>query len=287
MVIASRWRWRGWAIRLSLLNRLASSNEEKPTLPGFFGPVLSRPGVMCQIGIMTTSLAIVADFNPGSKSHGATNDAIAHSADALGLKIEPRWIGTDELARPNGASRIAGFDGIWVGPGSPYVSMDGALSAIEMSREMGIPLLGTCGGFQHIILEYARHVLGFADAEHEESSPGASQLFISRLSCSLVGRTMTINLVPDSIVARIYGRTEVQEQYLCNFGVNPDYVETLRSGALRVVGSDAEGTVRAVELDGHPFFIGTLFLPQLGSTAQRPHPVVTAFVRACSQIAVA
>ena len=98
---------------------------------------------------------------------------------------------------------------------------------------------------------------------------------------------MTIDLVPDSMLARIYGRTAVQEQYLCNFGVNPDYVETLRTGALRVVGSDVEGTVRVVELSGHPFFVGTLFLPQLGSTPSHPHPVISAFVRACSQIAVA
>jgi CTP synthase (UTP-ammonia lyase) len=240
-------------------------------------------GVMCQIRIMTTSLAIVADFDSGSRSHKATNEAIAHSSRALGLTLEPRWIGTAELATPDGVARLAGLSGFWIGPGSPYVSMEGALSAIRIARERQIPLLGTCGGFQHIIIEYARHVLGFADAEHEESSPGASRLFISKLACSLVGRTMTINLVPGSKLAAIYGRSTAQEQYLCNFGVNPDYVETLRSGELRVVGSDVEGTVRAVELTGHPFFLGTLFLPQLSSTSSSPHPVVSAFLKACSE----
>ena len=97
---------------------------------------------------------------------------------------------------------------------------------------------------------------------------------------------MTITLDPRSLVARIYGRTRVQEQYLCNFGVNPDYLDTLRSGALRVVGADAEGTVRAVELPGHPFFVGTLFLPQHGSTQSEPHPLVSAFVRASSPVQV-
>jgi CTP synthase (UTP-ammonia lyase) len=124
--------------------------------------------------------------------------------------------------------------------------------------------------------------LGFADAEHEESSPQASPLFITRLACSLAGRTMTITLAPDSMIARIYGRTTVQEEYLCNFGVNPEYVDTLRMGALRIVGSDAEGVARAVELPGHPFFLGTLFLPQHGSTPSNPHPVVTAFIKAVS-----
>jgi CTP synthase (UTP-ammonia lyase) len=229
---------------------------------------------------MKTSLAIVADFDPGSKSHAATNDAIRHSADTLGMTVEPRWIGTAELIRPEGLKPLAEYSAIWIGPGSPYASMDGALSAIRMAREAGIPLLGTCGGFQHIILEYARNVLGFADAEHEESAPNAARLFISRLACSLAGRTMTIALVPDSMVARIYGRPSVQEQYLCNFGVNPNYVETLDSGGLRVVGSDAEGAVRAVELTGHPFFVGTLFLPQHTSTPSNPHPLIAAFIKA-------
>jgi CTP synthase (UTP-ammonia lyase) len=236
---------------------------------------------------MSTSLAIFADFDPGSKSHIATNEAVAHSAAGLGLAVETRWIATTELDQPKGLKRLEEFDGFWIGPGSPYASMDGALAAIRMARERGIPLLGTCGGFQHIVIEYARNVLGFADAQHEESAPDASRLFISRLACSLVGRTMTIAFEPASKLAAIYGRTSAQEEYLCNFGVNPNYVTTLRSRALRVVGSDSEGAIRAVELAGHPFFIGPLFLPQHVSTAALPHPLVSAFINACSQAPVA
>ena len=100
-------------------------------------------------------------------------------------------------------------------------------------------------------------------------------------------RIETPSLVPDSKLADVYGQTSVREQYLCNFGVNPQYADILRSGAMRAVGTDAEGVIRAVELPGHPFFVGTLFMPQLGSTASHPHPVVSAFVRACSQVAMA
>lgn len=156
------------------------------------------------------------------------------------------------------------------------------MSAIRLARESGIPLLGTCGGFQHVILEYARHVLGFKDAEHEETAPQASPLFISRLECSLAGRTMTITLAPNSTLAGIYGRSPVREEYLCNFGVNPEFVDVLRSGPLKAVGADEEGVIRAVELPGHPFFIGTLFLPQHRSKPSNPHPVVTAFMKACA-----
>jgi len=231
---------------------------------------------------MNATLAVVADFNPASKSHLATNEAIAHSAAALGLCIEPQWIATPEAARPDGLQRLSEFSGIWIGPGSPYESMDGALSAIRLSRERGIPLLGTCGGFQHLILEYARNVLGYPDAEHEESSPHAPRLFISRLACSLAGRTMSITLKPGSGLAGIYGQTTTEEEYLCNFGVHPDFVALLQSSALKVVASDAEGEVRAVELPGHPFFIGTLFLPQHRSKASCPHPLISAFLRACA-----
>jgi CTP synthase (UTP-ammonia lyase) len=232
-----------------------------------------------------TSLAIVADFDSGSKSHIATNAAIAHAATSPGLAVEPHWIGTAELARNGAAKCLAEFGGIWIGPGSPYQSMEGALSAIRFARERGIPLLGTCGGFQHIIIDYARNVLGFADAEHEESAPNAPRLFISRLACSLAGRTMVITLEPGSTLANIYGRTTVEEEYLCNFGVNPGCVQVLRSSGLRIAASDREGEVRAVELTGHPFFIGTLFLPQHRSTPSNPHPLVAAFVRACGRIA--
>jgi CTP synthase (UTP-ammonia lyase) len=228
-----------------------------------------------------TAIAIIGDYKPGNQSHIATDEAIRHSSEALGLAVEHSWIGTGDIAGPDGMKLLAGFSGYWIAPASPYKSMTGALSAIQNARERGITLLGTCGGFQHIILEYARGVLGFTDAEHEESSPEASRLFISRLACSLVGRTMRITLQPESLVARSYGRTEVREQYHCNFGVNPEYEEVLRSRDLRVVGSDDEGIVRVVELARHPFFVGTLFLPQLNSMADAPHPLIMGFIKAC------
>jgi CTP synthase (UTP-ammonia lyase) len=228
---------------------------------------------------MKELLAIVGDFNPENPSHIATNEAIKHSSAALRTSLQSQWVATEELAGSKGPDQLAEFGGLWIAPASPYKSMDGALRAIRWAREQHIPLLGTCGGFQHILIEYARNVLGLTNAEHEESNPGASRLFISRLACSLVGRSMTIRLKPGSMVAGLYGKETAQEEYYCNFGVNPEYVTTLRSGPLRVVGDDDEGEVRVVELPGHPFFLGTLFLPQLRSKPGTPHPVVSGFIK--------
>ncbi len=84
---------------------------------------------------------------------------------------------------------MVGFQGLLVAPGSPYESMEGALAAIRVARSRGVPLLGTCGGFQHVVLEFARHMLGVADADHAEYEPYASStLFITPLSCSLAGQ---------------------------------------------------------------------------------------------------
>src|SRR5580765_7423831 len=83
---------------------------------------------------MTKTLAIIADFN-ASKSHLATNEAIAHSTASLGLAVEPRWIDTSQLAQPQALKQLREFAGIWIGPGSPYANMEGALSAIRIARE--------------------------------------------------------------------------------------------------------------------------------------------------------
>jgi CTP synthase (UTP-ammonia lyase) len=223
---------------------------------------------------MKRQLAILGEFTPGFAPHASTNAAIAHSCAAGRLDVSAEWVSTSAIDE----RLFDRFHGIWVAPGSPYKDMTKTLWAIRVAREKGVPCFGTCGGFQHIILEYARSVLGFADAQHAEYDPYASRLFISRLACSLVGREMELCFQPDSLVARIYGVMQTRERYYCNFGVAPDAVELLKRGPLRVVGSDAEGEVRVIELPGHPFFIGTLFVPQALSTPEKPHPLVTAFL---------
>ena len=130
-----------------------------------------------------------------------------------------------------------------------------------------------------MIIEYARNLLGHKDAQHAEYNPYASNLFISSLTCSLAGREMTLAFIPGSRVAQIYGTLKATEQYYCNFGVNPAVVPLLKTGPMHFVGSDQEGEIRVLELPEHPFFVGTLFVPQNRSRADRPHPLVTAFLR--------
>ena len=222
------------------------------------------------------SIALLGEFTPTFKPHISTNAAIEHSCNMLGYEIEGVWVSTQDID----SSLFSRFSGIWVAPGSPYKNMDKTLWAIQYAREKHIPCFGTCGGFQHIVLEYARNVLNFKDAQHAEYDPYASDLFISELTCSLAGREMNLNFVKESQVAQIYGSLSAIEEYYCNFGVNPDKAQLLKSGGLKITGSDSEGEIRVVELPNHPFFIGTLFVPQARSTSNRPHPLVNAFLKA-------
>lgn len=205
--------------------------------------------------------------------------AIGHSNSALGLDSAAAWMSTDNID----ASLFEKYSGIWIAPGSPYKNMASTLEAIQHARENGVPCFGTCGGFQHMIIEYARNVLGFRDAQHAEYDPYASNLFISQFACSLAGREMQLRFVPGSQVAAIFGSLSATEHYYCNFGVNPDCIRELKQGPLSISGSDVEGEVRVIEYPDHPFFIGTLFVPQTRSTPEAPHPLVTSFLRAVAE----
>jgi CTP synthase (UTP-ammonia lyase) len=226
-------------------------------------------------------IAIVGDYQPDHETHPATAEAIGHAAGALGLDVEAEWLATDAL---QGASdRLRAFGGLLIAPGSPYRSLDGALEAIAVAREHAIPLLGTCAGFQHLVLEYARNGMGMAEAAHAEYEPEASVLFVTPLSCSLQGQTFEVRVAPDSRAGQAYGTAAAIERYYCNFGLNPAFSDRLVAAGLAITGTDTTGEPRIVELVTHPFFVGTLFVPQTSSSRSRPHPLVLAFVQAAAQ----
>jgi CTP synthase (UTP-ammonia lyase) len=156
--------------------------------------------------------------------------------------------------------------------------MDGALAAIRYARQKRVPFLGTCGGFQHALLEYARNVQGMAESDHTESNPSSSLPLIARLACSLVEKEDRILLQAGSRIHQIYGRAEITEPYRCNFGLNREYEARLDDGALKFTGRDAGGEVRVFELAQHPFFIGTLFQPERSALRGQPHPLICAYL---------
>lgn len=228
-------------------------------------------------------IAIVGEYTANFPPHAATVAAITHSASLLQLPVESLWLSTGDIDE----RVMNAFNGIWIAPGSPYKDMAKTVWLIQQARERMIPCFGTCGGFQHMVIEFARNVLGIHDAQHAEYDPYASKLIVSRLACSLAGKQMSISFAAGSRVATFYGTAASSEEYYCNFAVNPEYIHLLADSEFRIVGSDTEGDARVMEISSHPFFVGTLFVPQARSTKETPHPLVTAFIQSVHQAAIA
>ena len=228
---------------------------------------------------MTTlvNIAIVGDRDDSIAAHLAIPLALSNAAVALDVDLVFDWLPTDRIAD---VSRLAGFDAFWVAPGSPYRSMAGALRAIGHARTTGRPLLGTCGGFQHAILEFARHVLDWPDAMHAESDPGVGRPVIAALECSLVEERGSVALAPGSRIAKAYGATTAPTIYRCRYGLNPAFRAALTAGPLRGTAEDEQGDLRAIELDAHPFFVATLWQPERAALDGQRVPLAEALVDA-------
>jgi CTP synthase (UTP-ammonia lyase) len=222
-----------------------------------------------------TVIGIVGDRDPGNRTHQATEAAFGH----LPEPVDFQWVPTEQLER-GAEARLASFGGLLISPGSPYRSMEGALEAIRYARERKVPLLGTCGGFQHIVVEFARNVLGIADADHAETSPTAPRLAVIPLTCSLAGQSHPVRVVAGTQAAALYRAETTVEPFFCNYGMNPDYRAQLEAHGLVVSGFGEDGRERILELRGHPFFFGTLYVPQVRSRPGEPHPLVAGLVAA-------
>ena len=228
---------------------------------------------------MTTlvNIAIVGDRDDEIAAHRAIPVALANAASALDVDLVFDWLPSDRI---DDIARLAAFDAFWVAPGSPYRSLDGALRAIGHARTAGRPLLGTCGGFQHAILEFARHVLDWPDAMHAESDPGVGRPVISALECSLVEARGSVTLAPGSRIAQAYAASTAPTIYRCRYGLDPGFRAALTSGPLRVTAQDEHGDVRAIELDAHPFFVATLWQPERAALEGQRVPLAEALLTA-------
>ncbi|WP_079161012.1 hypothetical protein [Streptomyces sp. NRRL S-98] len=221
-------------------------------------------------------IALVGDRSPHVKSHTRIPLLLDALATRDGLVLDAYWIPTADAAAEAATGTLAGFDAVWVLPGSPYASEAGALAAVRVAREQGIPFLGTCGGFQHTLLEYARTVCGLAGVAHAENDPGAADPLIAPLACSLVGHEGLVRAEPGSLAEAALGAERSMERYHCNYGPAPRHLPALTAHGLRLSGHDEDGQVRIAELPGHPFFLATLFQPELQGDGTRPHPIIRA-----------
>ena len=224
-------------------------------------------------------IALIGDYDPHVSAHQAIPVALGMAAEHTGMNLQFEWLATDRITAD---TPLDDFDGFWCVPASPYRDMDGALRAIRYAREQQVAFLGTCGGFQHALIEYARNVLGWKDAEHAETRPDAEEAIITPLACALVEASAAIRCTPDSRLGRAYGTREIVERYRCRYGLKPGVDAALIESGMLISGRDPVGSVRAVELPGPGFFVATPFQPEQAARQGHVPPLVSAFVVACA-----
>ncbi|WP_433302554.1 CTP synthase C-terminal region-related (seleno)protein [Actinoplanes sp. CA-030573] len=228
------------------------------------------------------SIALVGDRSPAVRAHSRIPVILDALREEERIDLDAYWIPTEEATDP---VALIGFAGVWLLPGSPYRSEAGAVTAARVARTAGIPFLGTCGGFQHAMLEFARDVCGLTSATHAENGDTGDDPLIAELSCSLVGHEGAINLAPGSRIERLLGTGRTIERYHCSYGIAAGYIDLLAAHGMRFTGHDDAGEVRVAELGDHPFFLATLFQPELHTDGV--HPVIRGFAQAVAARATA
>ena len=227
---------------------------------------------------MNTELlfGLIGDQNPQVTAHRAIPIALQLAAEQLDVKITPRWLPTPDITSFIKDNRIGDFDAFWCVPASPYQDTEGALSAIRFARENSIPMLGTCGGFQHMAIEFVHSVLGLSNADNAEINPETTMPLIAPLSCALIEIEGNIEFSTNSTIANIYGQLHTTEMYHCSFGLNSEYRHLFEDTAINICGIDENTEPRALEHREHPFFIGVAFQPERTALQGQGHPLITA-----------
>jgi CTP synthase (UTP-ammonia lyase) len=229
------------------------------------------------------AIALVGDYSAEVTAHRAIPKALELAASEMRAEVTWQWVRTREIGSAD--RDLANFAAAWLVPASPYENMDGAIDAVRWAREGRRPFLGTCGGFQHALIEIARNVAGIREAGHAEVEPGGLALVVVPLACSLVEETGAVHFSEGSRVRSAYGRPDSVEGYHCRYGLNARYRAALEAAGLRFTAWDDAGDVRAAELPAHPFFVGTLFQPERAALKGIVPPLVRAFLRATMEAA--
>lgn len=227
-------------------------------------------------------IGLIGDENPTVTAHQAIPQALQIAAGTIGVSVKHQWLPTPQAHSTLNNTSHPAFDGLWCVPASPYEDTESALASLRFARENKIPTLGTCGGFQHMAIEFTRNVLDLTKADNAEINPDAEMPLIAPLSCSLVEVKGHIAFDPESLIATHYQRNSTDEKYHCNFGLNPQYASIFSGSDLIISGRDDNSEPRAIEHKLHPFYIGVAFQPERSALIHQTHPLISAFVSAAS-----
>src|SRR5947209_6341293 len=240
----------------------------------------------------TVTIGIVGKYVEYEDSYKSLKEALVHGALAHNLKLQLNWIEAEGLEAGNSTceAQLEGYDGILVPGGFGKRGIEGMLSAIRYAREKKVPYFGICLGMQTACIEFARNVVGLAEANSSEFDPATPHRVIYKLrelrGVEELGGTMRLGawpckIEPRTLAHKLYGQPQISERHRHRYEFNREYESTLTAAGLRISGSTPDGTyVEMVEIPDHPYFIGCQFHPEFKSKPLEPHPLFKAFIGA-------
>ena len=243
-------------------------------------------------------IAMVGKYVQIRDSYISLNEALMHAGLKSRTRVRVHYIESTDIER-DGVGALAGMDAILVPGGFGERGIEGKIQAVRYAREQRIPYLGICLGMQLAIIEYARHVLGFADAHSTEFNRASTHPVIAlitewqdqargvqqRDAAAALGGTMRlgaqeVRLGTGTLARELYGSDLIHERHRHRFEFNNTYMEHFKRAGLSFSGLSPDQLVEIIELPTHPWFLATQFHPEFTSTPRDGHPLFTGFVRA-------
>ena len=206
------------------------------------------------------------------------------------MKVSLKWVESELLETGDPARELDGVDGVLVPGGFGERGIEGMIAAARYARETGLPYFGICLGMQIAVIEFARDCAGLAQAHSREFAPASEQAVIDLMPDQRgnlpKGGTMRLGGYPCELqegtrLREIYGSASIVERHRHRYEVSNAYRDALAAAGLTFSGlSPDKRLVEAVELPGHPFFVGVQYHPEFKSRPNRAHPIFRAFVEA-------
>ena len=268
-----------------VLEKFGLTNVQEPDLQGWksFLDRLGNPS-------SHITVALVGKYVELQDAYKSILEAFIHAGAANHCKVKVVPIHSEYLTEENVEEKLAGMDGILIAPGFGERGLEGKIKAVRYARENGVPFFGICLGMQMAVVEFARNVLGLADAMSTEVEANTANpvidLMADQKTTTVKGGTMRLGaykcqVEEGSLAYRIYGKPLISERHRHRYELNNDYVERLNAAGMLTSGRNPEtGLVEIVEIPSHPFFIGVQFHPEYKSTPENPQPIFVAFVKA-------
>ena len=235
-------------------------------------------------------ILLVGKYVELQDAYKSIQEAFVHAGAANDCKVHVRTLQSESITPENVGELLKGADGILVAPGFGERGLEGKVHAIKHARENGIPFLGICLGMQMCVVEFARNVLGYADASSTEKDPDTTHPVICMMEeqkkTTIKGGTMRLGayactLKEGSLAASLYGSLSIRERHRHRYEFNSEYLDEFEKNGMMATGRNPEtGLVEIVELPSHPFFIGSQFHPEYKSTPENPHPLFKGLVDA-------